>query len=64
MSQGDTTPTTEHGQAVIDAAIAYVESLTAPPLVGVPSREQPWVRARTRLVGAVEAYRQGESADA
>lgn len=43
--------------AVIDAAIAYVESLTALPLVGVPSRDQPWVQARTRLVAAVEAYR-------
>lgn len=39
------------------AAIDYVESLTVMPIPGVPSREQPWVQARTRLVEAVETYR-------
>lgn len=46
---------------VILAAIAVVEAETAPPLVGVPSRDQPWTQARARLVAAVEAYRNAEA---
>lgn len=44
-------------EGVILAAIDVVEAETALPLVGVPSREQPWTQARARLGTAVEAYR-------
>lgn len=51
---------TPDSDAVVSAAIAYVESLTAAPIVGVPSREQPWMQARARLVAAVDEYRVAE----
>jgi hypothetical protein len=58
--QGKVEPVDEGARdAVVEAAIACVEAETAVPLVGVPSREQPWVQARARLAAAVEAYRLG-----
>lgn len=44
-------------QPVVEAAIASVEAETTPPLVGVPSRDQPWTQARAKLGAAVESYR-------
>jgi hypothetical protein len=50
----------ESMQSVVDAAIASVEAETKPPLVGVPSRDQPWTQARAKLAAAVEAFRLGQ----
>jgi hypothetical protein len=44
-------------EPVVQAAIASVEAETRPPLVGVPSRDQPWTQARAKLAAAVESYR-------
>lgn len=51
-------------RGVILAAIEAVKSETLPPLIGVPSRDQPWTQARARLTAAVEAYRNAGLPDA
>lgn len=50
-------------EPVVAAAIASVEADTKSPLVGVPSRDQPWTQARAKLAAAVETFRLEEKGD-